>query len=299
MLINHPFKYEDSRKEYIDSCGFVLQMKGRAVFFSQSFYCKILMKTNSSINYISKTVLVSGIMVFSSSYLSAWTISVLDPTTTQSEYSSYNGSYYTTFKSYLNDAGFSLTSGTLSGYTMGSSDAVIVNFISTGHYSTEELSVLNSLLHSNTRVLVFGENYNWNASNQDLADLVGGINGDRTGVNAQTVSNVYPLLTEGVSKLEFAAPGILLPNGSNGISFTSDNAVSLWGTNENFLLVMDVNMLDNARINTIGADNQRMAQNIVSWLGGISQIPEPSSYAMIFALAAFATLSLQRRRKSN
>ncbi len=257
------------------------------------------MKTKSLFGYMPKFVFVSGVMFFSSSLLNAWTIQVLDPASTYSAVTNcYNGPDYTTFRSYLTATGSSLTLGSLASYTIGDADAVIVNVVgSSSHYSSAELSVLSSLLNSNTRVLVFGENNSWNSSNGELASLLGGVNGNREGANTQTVSNLYPLITEGVNSLTFTASGVISPGQSSGVSLSSDNSLTLWGNNSNFLLLMDINLLDNPRINQ--ADNNKLAGNIANWLSGvdITPIPEPSSYALVMGMAGLGALAIRRRRK--
>ncbi len=260
------------------------------------------MKTNSLINYVSKTVLTFGMMVFSSSGLNAWTIQVLNPSTYMSMYDPYSGTNYSDFRSYLTDPGSILTSGSLAGYQIGTSDAVIINAVSGGNtYSAGELAALGRLLNSNTRVLVFGENNGWQLSNTQLATLLGGTAYQKDGNNSQTLSNAYPLITDGVSAVKFGTPGGMNPNG-NGLSFFSDNGMSLWGNDLNFLLLMDVNILENsyaAGANSVGTDNNRLARNVANWLSGIdlAPIPEPSAYAMVFGLITLAGISLRRRRK--
>ncbi len=254
------------------------------------------MKAKSLIGYRFKFVFLPGIMLFSSPLLNAWTVTMLDPTATVSG-SRCNDSKYTVFRSYLTEAGSSLTAGSLASYTVGSADAVIVNVagLST-HYSSVELAVLSSLLNSNTRVLIFGENNSWTSSNGDLATLLGGVNGNRDGNAIQTVANVYPLITEGVSSIEFLAPGVILP-GASGLSLSDDNSLTLWGNNDNFLLLMDINFLDNDGISR-RADNDTIAKNIANWLSGaITPVPEPSSYALVMGMAGLGALAIRRRRK--
>ncbi len=256
------------------------------------------MKTKASIKYAIKLVLTSGIALFSSSGLNAWTISVLSPETTLPEYSSYDGVLYGAFRSYLTGAGSSLASGTLSGYAMGSSDAVIINVIESGHkYTSSELSVLTDLLNSNTRVLLFSENSLWNLSNDQLASLLGGVSSRNDGIYEQTLIHSYPLITDGVSNVYFPMPGKISPSGSQGTSLFNGDGLTLWGQNDSFLLAMDVNVFEDNYLNM--SDNDRLARNVANWLSGvdIAPIPEPSSYAMGLASITLAFMALRRQRK--
>ncbi len=258
----------------------------------------LFMKTKLVKNYASKIFLLSGVISLSSSYLNAWTVSVLVPNTTLPNYSAYDGSGYSQFRGLLTGAGSTLTSGTLGSYIADSSDAVIVNVIESAHeYTSAELSVLTDLLNSNTRILLFGENSGWNKSNSQLASLLGGISSDSDGSFVQTVSNIYPLITEGVSQIEIPYPGKISPSGSNGLSLSSDAGVSLWGNNNHFLLMMDINGFQDSYIHS--RDNYQLAGNIANWISGvdITPTPEPSAYAITFGLSALGIISLRRQRK--
>lgn len=206
-----------------------------------------------------------------------------------------NGSNFQTFSKYLTETGSTLTTGSLGEYS-GGADAVIINLPSDGYYYTQaEIDVLKSFLDSNIRVLVFSENTSWANSNKQLASLLGGTyNGGGSG-NQSIINQNFPEITEGVTNVTFASPGKISPNGSNGTALTSDNSLSLWGDNDNFLLFMDINALSDY-INS--ADNDRLAQNIAWWLTDSSPIiPEASSYTTFLGIMSLTAGLLRRHRE--
>ncbi len=253
------------------------------------------MKNNQLIGYAFKVVLASGAMFFSFSCLNAWTIQVLDPVSLITESGNKLPGGASVFKSYLEQPGVVVNYGSsLGSYTSGDADAVIIQLPSQGyHYSSNELSVISQLLNSNTRTLIFGEHGGWATSNNDLAALLGGT-ASANGVagTQQVITNLFPLITEGVSDIYFSGPGRMTP-GVNGTSITSDNTLTMWGSNNNFLVCMDINVLGDG-----GGSNRQFASNVANWLGGadLAPIPEPSAYAAMLGLAATTTLFLRRRR---
>lgn len=246
-------------------------------------------------------LIIAGIAIaLSSSYLNAWTISILNPSAMyDAGYHLLDGSRSTILSSYLYSTGSDFASGNLSNYSVGDSDAVIINLPPTGYsYTQAEKNVLNDLLNSNTRVLIFAENSSWATSNSELANILGGTYTSSVINGVQTVNpDLYPLLTEGVENVNFASPGKIVPKeGSGGISISSDSSVTLWGDNYNFLLFADVNAMEDSYINTY--DNNQLALNIVEWLAGNNpNIPEPSSYAFISGTAILGLMAARRKRK--
>ncbi len=244
-----------------------------------------------------KTFIV-GITLLSSPYLNAWTIQVLNPGSLVAggSYSPYNGGSDTQFTQCLLNTGAVLATGSMASYQLNDSDAVIVNCPeSSYYYSAAELSVLSSLLNSNVQVLVFGEHSGWANSDNQLATLLGGNYYTLPYyANDQQAINGYPLLTDGVTSFEFAAPGYIAANG-NGLALSQNDSITLWGTNRNFLTLLDVNLLSNDYINR--ADNKVFANNLAAWLSGATPIPESSAYTMLFALTMLLSIPLRRQRK--
>lgn len=258
------------------------------------------MKTNIKLFFAVKAILVAGFctLIFSS-FANAWTIQTLNPSSYLSGYDPFNGSNVSIFTSYINGTGATLAKGpSLGDYIPGSADAVVINLPSSGYsYTQVEINVITDLLNSNTRVLIFGEHTGWQKSNEDLAGMVGGTYVNQYGGNEQTVDSLlFPVITEGVGTVTFAAPGIISPKDGNGISITNGDAITLWGANDNFLVFMDVNALSDAYIGK--TDNSQLAQNIANFLAGDgwSPIPEPSTYGLIAGFVLLGGSMIRRRR---
>lgn len=252
------------------------------------------MKTNQ-ISIVLK-FFVSGFVIFISPSLHAWEIKILNPSSVYSYAELPNHSSVSTFSKYLSDTNSLLTTGSLFDYSITDSDAVIVNVANTNYlYTDTEIQVLKDLLNSNTRVLVFGElDGNWQNSNRQLADIVGGIYGGAATDYQSINSGISSMITENVNNIQFHDASKVLPNGENGITLSNDNSMTLWGANENFLLIMDINLLS-SRIND--ADNKQLAMNIANWLAGSDiNIPEPSSYGFISGIVILG-LTITHRRK--
>ncbi len=260
------------------------------------------MKTDRSVYRSPNVFFVIGLVSFLSPLCAgAWTIQILDPVqrlTSEEHNLLPGGSSVSKLKGYLDATGSMLTTGSLGSYAIGDSDAVIVN-VSVGGYSYNqaELNALSNLLNSNTRVLVFGEHSSWANTNSQLATLLGGSYTGSGSNNQSVISDYCPLITEGVYNVRFGSPGRVSPNGSSGHALVSDNSMSLWGNADNFLLFLDINALSSSYINN--DDNDRLARNIATWLGGtgFTPIPEPSSYAGLLGITAVTSVLVRRKRK--
>lgn len=258
------------------------------------------MRISSNPIYLPKVILFAGIAMISA-HLNAWTINILSPQspiTNEPNNILPDGGNHSSFISYLQDAGSTLTTGSLDSY-LYDADAVIINVpLFSYEYSLEEINVITNLLNSNTRVLIFGENDSWDLSNGQLAGILGGIYTDGSnGQDYQTViNNSFPEITAGVEEINFPTPGKISPSGNNGLSLTSDDSLTLWGDNNNFLVFMDINTLADSNLGS--NDNDQLAKNIAQWLSGIkTEIPEPSHYGLMIGIASLAFLGVRRRKK--
>ncbi len=253
-----------------------------------------------------KVVLVLAVLMLPFS-LRAWTVQILSPGSPLGGGEGYipNSASYSVFMGYL-DAALSANGGTRSqtpsslGSYSYNSDAVIINLSATGYsYTTAERNVLSGLLSSNVRVLVFGEHDSWSKTNGQLATLLNGsyVTGKHT--NAQSIfSDSFPLITQGLDSVYFDNPGKISPANGNGISLSDDDAMTLWGQNDNFLLMMDINALQNEHVNSLGYDNRELAINVANFLAGaVTPTPEPSAYAMLSGIFGLGLAIVGRRRK--
>lgn len=246
--------------------------------------------------------LICALLAFFPLYISARTVDVLTPNTSY-PYDIFSGSNYSTFRSYLTQEATLANGGGLASYQMNDSSSVIVNLVGyNASFTSEELVILNDLLNSDVRVIVFLESsQHWGKyGNAQIADLVGGLNSTSTnGTELQAIiENGFPEITDGVSNVQFGAAGKISPKGSNGISLTSDNGMTLWGENDNFLLFMDCDALMDTNIGK--ADNDQLARNLAKWLApSNSNIPEPSTYGILFGLTAMGFILVRKIRSRN
>lgn len=237
----------------------------------------------------------AGIVFGLTSSLNAWEISILDPQSSSSGNNVQGRNSFSTFFSYL-QANATVTTNLLETYTINNSDAVIVNLTSSSTgYTDTEISVLTSLLNSNTRVLVFAESNSWQSPNIQLANLLGVSYSYASGNASQTViSTEFPEITNGVNDITFNAVGKMYPTPGNGHTLTDDYGITLWGDNDNFLLFMDVDAMSGS---ILSKDNNQLAQNIANWLAGSGiNIPEPSSYTLILGVATLGLITVRRKK---
>ena len=252
-----------------------------------------------------KPVIYLTTLLLSFGALDAWTITILNPEKPYNNASLFpDGSKMSDFMNLLSQENTAFSSSSLGGFDISSTDAVIVNLISSSSsYSTEELSTLAALLNSDVRVLIFGENSAWDTPNAQLAELLGGTYEGAEWGSSRSHSATDPssengqLILNDVNKIWFSyGIGKIGVGDGDGEALTSGNAISLWGTEDNFLVAMDSNFLDNDNI----SKNSQLAQNIADFLNGtgITQVPEPSTWAMMLGGSALGLVALRRRKNS-
>lgn len=255
------------------------------------------------------------------SSLGAWTIRVLDLEATNKESNHYKqfdiigGSKMGQFKAYLEATGSTLEGGSLVDYQIyrdaGTADAVIVNLpmgLSAGTgYSDAEVQVLQELMQSDVRVFLIGENASWDATNQQIAEEIWGLDSYVTG-NEKTRGSAGFLAAESVSELMSGIskpiylyePGFVDFAGGGGQGEvligvdTAKDVVVLGGKNDNFLWTLDMNIVEGLVDGNPNYHNYVFGQNLAKWLG--TPIPEPSTYALGAGALALGCALLHRRR---
>jgi hypothetical protein len=136
-----------------------------------------------------------------------------------------------------------------------------------------ELSNLQAFIATNRRVLLMGENGSWYAWDVQVLGLVGGTYAGEADTSASAVRSNQ--LTAGAPTLSLPYCG--LANG--GKALYSQNVAALWGTNDNVLTVLDINVWDDEYRSA--ANNAQFGTNVANWLA--SPVPEPSTLALLGA----------------
>ena len=142
------------------------------------------------------------------------------------------------------------------------------------------------------RIVLIGENSNWNEWNNSMLNIVGGsTQGGQTWGPASAVTSHF--LTQHVSQI-FVGGGGEIASGTRTNLFDQDVA-ALWGNN--VVTILDTNLfldIDEAGGGLGNLDNFQFATNLVQWS---ANVPEPGSGLMLGM--GFSILSARCRLRSN
>jgi len=206
----------------------------------------------------------------------------------------YGYSGWTNFTSAINSStgnGVTVVSNYNNLAQMLASDALFLDQRWTsGSLSATELSNLATFIATGKKVVLMGENSGWTSWDNQILGLVGGAYaGDGNG-GANTIYS--HALTSGVSSVNLPVSGLSTVTG--GTALFDQNWATLWGTNQNVLTLLDINVMSNAFWNN--ADNAQFAQNVADWLGTPSaSVPEAGSTVALLGLALVGFAALRRR----
>jgi hypothetical protein len=156
-----------------------------------------------------------------------------------------------------------------------------------GLMSAAEIANLQTFIASGRRIVMIGENAYWSAWNSQLLAQVGGTFSDTDFTDSTSRVGAHQL-TSGVDQVFVQAGGIAV----GGTSLFAENFATLWGSQQNVLTLLDVNVFGDNFL--WYEDNQLFAQNTVSWI--TTAVPEPSTYAL-GALAFVGLFAFRRSRK--
>ncbi|RRJ94614.1 hypothetical protein Ga0100231_009920 [Opitutaceae bacterium TAV4] len=193
-------------------------------------------------------------------------IAILSPASRANNYLTLpGGSHFTTLTGYLQSVA-TLTTGALDSYVIGSSDGVIINLTaSNGTYTTAEAAKITALLATDTPVLILGgiNTFASTLGNQLKTLLGGGTLNTYANATQSVVPTAPAALINGVSSITFSSQAYKLTPAGTGTAVSSDNTLTLWGTNQNILLLLDYTALTDP--GTI-LPNGTLANNIAAWL---------------------------------
>lgn len=159
-----------------------------------------------------------------------------------------------------------------------------------GSLTPQEISDLTAFVATGRRAVLIGENNDWTLWNNQILGIVGGsyAGGEVSGVINTVVSSP---LTNGVNSIFTIVDGIAV----GGLSLFDQNVATLWGSSENVLSILSVNIMDDDYIGN--DDNVAFSNNTAQWLAA-GAVPEPGSVVlMAIGLGLLGSGILCRRKK--
>ena len=179
---------------------------------------------------------------------------------------------------------------------VNSADALWIDLgqVFNGVLSPPEIANIANFIDSGRRVVMFGDNSNWESWNNSILSLVGGtFSSFNTHDVAYTAVNNS--LTAGVSTIFVSQGGGEAGVATEGTQLFDQNVATLW--NSNVLTILDVNLFSNEWLG--GEDNTRFMHNVVDWVTSSpgSVVPEPATLFVWSGLGLAAACSYYAKKK--
>jgi hypothetical protein len=209
----------------------------------------------------------------------------------------YGGGGWTSITSMLNAADTVQEVVDFSNATqVSSADALWIDLgpiSGSGFLSAGEVTNIANFIASGKRVVMIGENTSWTSWNNQILGVVGGTaaNSTSNGFASTATANA---LTNGVT-------GIYIPSGGltstaiGGTALFSQNVATLWGSEQNVLTLLDVNVYSDTYLSQ--PDNTEFAANTVAWITeDISEVVPEATSILAWSILALTGLAAASRR---
>jgi hypothetical protein len=148
--------------------------------------------------------------------------------------------------------------------------------------SALEVANLSAFISTGRRVLLFGENDNWNAWNTQVVSIAGGtyIPEPYDTFWGYSSSLVNHEITSGASTIL----GFWVGVAQGGTQLYSDkNFVTLWGPSQNVLTILDENVVEDGYAGD--HDDAQFTTNVANWLAGSSApVSDPGSSLLLLGM---------------
>jgi hypothetical protein len=198
--------------------------------------------------------------------LNAYALSVLGTTQIYSNYG-YNGPGWTNMTAALDTAtanNFDTVANFENLSVMMTYDALWLDLRGVTTLTPTEYSNIQAFIATGKRVVMFGENNNWTAWNQQILGMNGGTYaGDTASVSATRL--VINELTNNAPEFSSVAGGIA----TGGTALYDPNFATLWG--DNVLTILDVNLFSDA--NWVAPNYAAFATNVANWIAASESAP--------------------------